>query len=256
MVSACGMHTIGLLAPAFLSGSLYTSFQAYWTTLEEKRTSGNTSVVSSVSFGVFYAFALLSVLTADCIMRWIGRKMAIALGTLLMVIASGLFIALSYVDTGLFYAVTIVGRSLLGFGCGLSQTTTFAVIGVAYKDSLSLVMAFYELTMGMGFALGPFIGSGLYWLGEFTLVMAFYGSLGALFLFIVLTFVPKHEFDRSGVEDIDPLTIFEYRLDYMNKEKERLLKVHSSINSAELFNTVANLQPEELIRGLSINSYC
>ena len=237
------MHTLGLLAPAFLSGSLYTSFQAYWPTLEDKRTVGDTTVISSVAFGVFYVFALLSVLTADCIMRCMGRKRAIAFGTLLMVIAAALFIALSFVRNELFYSFTIVGRSLLGFGCGLSQTTTFAVIGVAYKESLSLVMAFYELTIGMGFALGPFIGSGLYWLGEFTLVMAFYGGLGTLFLMIVVTFVPQREFDRSGAEDIDPLTIFEYRLDYLNKEKERLLKQNKSINSAELFSSVANLTP-------------
>ena len=120
MVAACGMHTFGLLAPAFLSGSLYTSFQAYWPGLELERTTGDNDIISSISFGIFYFFALASVLSADGIMRCIGRKNAIFVGTLLMVIAAALFIALSYVETTLFYAFTIGGRSLLGFGCGLA----------------------------------------------------------------------------------------------------------------------------------------
>ena len=117
-------------------------------------------------------------------------------------------------------------------------------------------MAFYELTMGLGFALGPFIGSGLYLLGKFTLVMAFYCGMGGGFLFIVLVFSPKREFDRSGADDMDPLLLFEFRLEYINKEKKRRLEENLTINSEEIVASVSHMTPKDLVANLQVNSYC
>ena len=90
------MHTVGLLAPAFLCGSLYTSFQAYWPQLakdrfEVKGQDGEedegpiNTVLESISFGTFYLFALFTSLGADATMGKIGRKGTVVLGTIMTV---------------------------------------------------------------------------------------------------------------------------------------------------------------------------
>ena len=99
MSRACGMHTVGLLAPAFLCGSLYTSFQAYWPQLAKDRFGEEAQdgeevvdeegpinkLLESISFGAFYLFALFTSLGADATMSKIGRKGTVVLGCIMTV---------------------------------------------------------------------------------------------------------------------------------------------------------------------------
>ena len=254
------MHTVGLLAPTFVLGSLYSSYQAFWVGLFDdfkNSTEGPINpAIKSSSFGIFYACALLSSLSAEFVMNKIGRKFTVVLGTLLTTIAAACFISLPRLSKTAFVAMSIGARCAHGLGYGYIVTADFAIFGIAYKDSVSLLMALFELTLGMGFSLGPFIGSGLNYLGGFELIMIFFTVLGGAFLMVAFCFISKADVDVRAEDDMDPLILFDMRKEYIEMRKKEADKKGMQVNESEIFHTASMLTPKEVMAQLPANSYC
>ena len=72
-----------------------------------------------------------------------------------------------------FLVLSFAAQVFGGIGQGLLTTTSIAILTSQYTEERNKVMGIFETATGLGYLIGPLIGSGLYKLGGH--LTAFYG---------------------------------------------------------------------------------
>ncbi|CAI2369700.1 unnamed protein product [Moneuplotes crassus] len=97
------------------------------------------------------------------IMIVFGRKRILLLGIVIMGVSMAMFGQIMYFqDSRLVVAICLVSRVFQGFGSSMIQTTSYAIITVAYKEKKQKYLGYFEASQGLGCALGPGFGGLLY----------------------------------------------------------------------------------------------
>lgn len=113
------------------------------------------------------AFIFAAYLTGGFLKK-IGRVYALRLGFLSLISFLVIMGLVKYVeDTLLFIVLSFVGMTFGGLGTGLNSTTILAVLTSRFPEEREAVMSLIEGATGIGFLLGPLLGSSLYSLGGY-----------------------------------------------------------------------------------------
>ena len=75
-----------------------------------------------------------------------------------------------------FLVLSFVAQVCGGVGQGFLTTTSIAILTSTYTEERNKVMGLFETATGLGYLIGPLIGSGLYKFGGH--LAAFYGYCG------------------------------------------------------------------------------
>ena len=113
------------------------------------------------------AFIFAAYLTGGFLKK-IGRTCALRIGFLSLMGFLVIMGSVKYIeDTLLFIVLSFVGMTFGGLGTGLNSTTILAVLTSRFPEERESVMGMIEGATGIGFLLGPLIGSSLYSLGGY-----------------------------------------------------------------------------------------
>ena len=110
--------------------------------------------------------------------------------------------------------------------------------------------------VGLGFSLGPIIGSALMAISGFTVLMVFFTAFGGICVFNSVVFIAKAEVDVKAEDEMDPLMLFEIRQSYMDMKRKTAAERGEKINEDDLNRTASMITPKEAIAELPANSYC
>ena len=135
------------------------------------------TTMTSVALGCFEFSTLVFAPTHMYTSSYLGRKKGLLLGIFCMLIANTGLGALSLFPReeayGIpFFWMTSLIRLISGFGDSLTVLICFSLIGSQFPKDKDVYMGMAEAYFGIGFAIGPAIGSFMY--GTFGFAWAFY----------------------------------------------------------------------------------
>ena len=101
--------------------------------------------------------------------------------------------ASDWIPAGSFwYIPCCVGiRILEGMSRGSVSTTIYSIGSIMFSDRQSFIMMIWEIAAGLGFMIGPLIGSVFFEIGGFKLPFLVIASLFFVFLIITKIVLPK-----------------------------------------------------------------
>jgi MFS family permease len=145
---------------------LYLNVGAFYPLFVEKNYNDdiNSTLVAIVLSSLEFAGVVFSPIHAITISK-MGRKNAIIIGLLILMIATFALGLISYIDYdkwGLFYAISILARFVQGYGDSLVFTTTFSIISLVFSDDKDKYISYLEAAIGFGLMSGPPLGSIIY----------------------------------------------------------------------------------------------
>lgn len=150
-------------------------------------------LMSAYPLAVFFTLPICNILC-----RRVGRRTTLLGGELVQGIAA-IFFGYGEIVTQLFvsksssgYTRCVIGvyfaaRIVEGFGAAAANLAITSIVADHFKESLGKIMGVNETIIGLGFTLGPPIGSALYAIGGFGLPFVIFGSL-LLGLLVVMLF--------------------------------------------------------------------
>ena len=150
-------------------------------------------LMSAYPLAVFFTLPICNILC-----RRVGRRTTLLVGELVQGVAA-IFFGYGEVVTQLFVSTSSAGytrcvigvyfaaRIIEGFGAAAANLAITSIVADHFKQSLGKIMGVNETIIGLGFTLGPPIGSALYAVGGFGLPFVIFGSL-LLGLLVVMLF--------------------------------------------------------------------
>eukprot|EP00731_Ephydatia_muelleri_P023506 Em0015g1089a len=125
----------------------------------------------------------------------IGVRFMLLISTLVLGLSFSLFGLVSKIgeEGGTFIAICIILRLFHGTGTAMFFTSSYALSTALYPKNIGLVMGLLEVAAGMGFAIGPAVGSGLYELGGFLLPFVVIGACPLFLLVPLYIFLPDSD---------------------------------------------------------------
>ncbi|KAL5478086.1 hypothetical protein EMCRGX_G024965 [Ephydatia muelleri] len=125
----------------------------------------------------------------------IGVRFMLLISTLVLGVSFSLFGLVSKIgeEGGTFIAFCIILRLFQGTGTAMFFTSSYALSTALYPKNIGLVMGLLEVAGGMGFAIGPAVGSGLYELGGFLLPFVVIGACPLLLFVPLYIFLPDSD---------------------------------------------------------------
>ena len=66
-----------------------------------------------------------------------------------------------------FTAVALIARVFQGFGACCISVATYSMITQMYKKESFRAIAAFEASYGLGMIVGPFLGTLLFWIGDY-----------------------------------------------------------------------------------------
>ena len=198
---------ITMFLNSFLSNSIVSLIAPFLPHHIESKLHGSSSIVgilmSAYPLAVFFTLPICNILC-----RRVGRRTCLYGGELLQGLAAICFgygeqIAQLFIHntpheedghtpsktyTNAVIAVYFGARILEGFGSAAANLAITSIIADHFKSDLGKIMGINETIIGLGFTLGPPIGSALYAAGGFGLPFVVFGSsLLALLLLMIFT---------------------------------------------------------------------
>ena len=144
--------------------------------------------LTGLVFAVFPLMILLLSPLCNLLAKRVGRVPLLYAGVPLQVVAVVLFgLAVRICGPGWpVVALFLASRATQGFGAALANLAIFSIIAETFPRSLGKVMGFNEVIIGVGFMMGPVVGSFLYASGGFALpFLAASGVVALSFPFVV-----------------------------------------------------------------------
>lgn len=93
----------------------------------------------------------------------LGTKNAIISGFLLEALCLAGLGACGYFDDVFYFKwISVVLRFVQGFGDVVMQVACYGLVCLTFSDEISKYCAFVEMSVGLGLAVGPFLGSIIY----------------------------------------------------------------------------------------------
>ena len=169
-------HTILILCTVNLIQCMSQSLFAPFYPLEvvEK---GIDTVWIGFFIGIFAFTYIFSSFITGRFLRQIGRARALKIGLIMLTLQLFFLASVYWIDhESTFLTLSFVAQVCGGIGNGLITTTSIAILTSQYTEERQKVMGIFETATGVGYLVGPMIGSGLFKLGGY--LAAFYGMCG------------------------------------------------------------------------------
>lgn len=132
-----------------------------WTVAEGQSLEEQKLDSKEISFiiGAFFVACIINSPFNSKIKNALGSRNAIMFGFTEMIISSfGLGLASRCQDPTYFFYSSMILRFFQGQGNGIIQFSSYTIITGLYSDDLLKYMSYIELSVGLGFGLGPFFG--------------------------------------------------------------------------------------------------
>ena len=154
---------------------------------------------------IFSAYSMAVILGSPVVgylMPVIGRRNLIIIGMLIMGTSFILFGLTSYIENNqaAFIILSLINRFLQGLGSSFIQTTMYSISTNFYPDNKETMIGYIEAVTGIGFILGPLLGSLLFYIGGYRFIFFFVGTL-----FIILCPFIKCIFKKNIDESCDKI---------------------------------------------------
>jgi MFS family permease len=91
-------------------------------------------------------------------------------------------------------------RVILGIGMGAVQATSLSLISILFPKNIMQYIGYLEVGAGLGNAIGPLLGSGLFELGGYsTPFLSFCGVFSLMFIFSIFILPPDKKLDKGSL---------------------------------------------------------
>ena len=121
-------------------------------------------------FGVLNVGAFISAIVFGKMMMAWGRKLIISIGLVLICLTTFTYGIIKYIDQMYFFlSVSIIARLIQGVGCSAYSSIAYAYIPILFPESIEEKISYMEVTTGLGYMLGPLIGTLLFMAGDYSL---------------------------------------------------------------------------------------
>ncbi|CAG9313470.1 unnamed protein product [Blepharisma stoltei] len=197
---------IALLLAQILSCSVYSIIAPFFPSEAHKKNIGS-GLVGVIFSGYPIAASLSSLFFAKFISK-IGRKRLLLLGCLCEGFSMLGFGTAPFFPRNSFIVITLISRFCQGLGAGAISTATFAIIACVYSEKIELVLGFVQSVTGVGFLMGPLVGSGLYALEGFSFLFFTYGTIFLIFVPIMHFMLPRDTKYAKTKDDIELKNFF------------------------------------------------
>mmetsp|Transcript_23832 Transcript_23832/g.77498 ORF Transcript_23832/g.77498 Transcript_23832/m.77498 type:complete len:465 (+) Transcript_23832:94-1488(+) len=162
---------------------------------------GLSSSSTAFVFGIFALVVLFASPILGAKMARLGQRKVLLVGLAILGVGTMLLALLQSFPSGAPFLVAATSlRVLQGFGSAATETASYALIARLFPEDVSFVLGLSETVMGVGFMLGPPLGSMLFELGGFPAPFVGLGLLPLLLLPLLLWLLPGKK-ERPGDDD-------------------------------------------------------
>lgn len=204
--SSSGIFTRGFITGTLVNLALYVNYYTLMVVMANFSMATYAADLSTAGFSasIFIVGALVARFVSPAIIGAIGRKRTLVLGVGMMTVASALYL----LNAGI--AMLFAVRLLHGFFYGLAQTTVTSITTESVPDEhKGEGIGYYMLSVTVGSAIGPFLGTSLMHGPGFTVmfvvctVVAALGLAGAVSVHDGKTKAAAGQEAREGIEDLE-----------------------------------------------------
>eukprot|EP00095_Tigriopus_kingsejongensis_P001693 maker-scaffold3251_size9521-snap-gene-0.1 protein:Tk01693 transcript:maker-scaffold3251_size9521-snap-gene-0.1-mRNA-1 annotation:"chromaffin granule amine" len=191
---------------------------------QEAENHGATPSQYGFVFGIVHLGAFLSAPIFAKYGNRIGPKLLYNIGALVQGVQGICFGFLTYADnTAVFLGVSYLLRMLDGIADAAAWGAILSILMKIWPDRVATIMSWTELCFGLGYTIGPAIGSYLYELGGFILPFEVTGGFGLLVCVLIFFVIPDLQQDTETKEAIE------------GEEKKTTLTIAAVLKSPILF---------------------
>jgi MFS family permease len=172
-----------LLTCMFVCNSLYMNVAALLPSFVDTNFSNEiNSFQVGILMSVFPVGFLIAAPLTGMYAESIGRRNVLLIGVLVFSVATLTFGMASYSKkASVFYWISLGARFMQGAADALVGVTVPSILAVEYPDKVEVLLGYSSMAQGMGFTLGPLIGTLVYiWL-DYTATFIFFTA----FIFLI-----------------------------------------------------------------------
>ena len=189
---ALSVGFIGLLLVNIIGCSVYSVVAPYVPVIAESK--GVSSTYMGLILCLNPAGALITSMFLSKDMAFFGRKRLLLFGCILASCATMAYSILPDTSYAMFMIIAFSMRLLQGVALGCIVTPMLTIIAINHKGNLQEALGYLQVSIGLGFLLGPLGASLLFSLGGYSAIFIAYGAM-------FLAFVPFFHFT---IEDDEP----------------------------------------------------
>ena len=171
---------IGILLVNIIDCSVYSVVAPYVPPIAEQKG------VSSACMGLILccnpAAALLTSIFLSKYMSYIGKKRILLVGCIMASISTIAYSLLPDTSYTSFLLLAFSMRFMQGVACGFIGTPILSIVATNYKENLQEALGFIQISIGLGYMLGPLGASLLFSIGGFRTIFIAYGAIFLLFV--------------------------------------------------------------------------
>lgn len=130
-------------------------------------------------------------------MNKIGRKKVLVFGLFLLSLSLFTIGFLSFSGFIATITLSIASRVLAGIGAGCTISAAPAILISECPDDIDKVIGYYEASSGLGYLVGPLVGSLFYFLD---MIISFSAACGLFGIFAVVTYYLLKDTDSNDLE--------------------------------------------------------